>query len=281
MPQGYSPFDPLKQQRYGDDRHPALPWGYWLVSTGPVAGEPPLVDEDGRKWDSVRQAFWEGRLGLPPIHYNWSNSILEFIASYLAILDHRFVAPEERVRDVFLGDAHLDTFFSAWMLAVGLVTERFGEPSVEGHAVLHMLIATRTAEDASEPVGLPWIEANRSGARSAERLATAELVQRREAVAAKMRHRFATDVISGLPVIKLIGLRITPEIPVRSTLWSMSWPDRDRHARDRFYLWLLERIDRWDDWSEMVTRDGARALTEHLMRLAFCDRFGAETGVSQ
>jgi hypothetical protein len=35
---------------------------------------------------------------------------------------------------------------------------------------------------------------------------------------------------------------------------------------------LLERIDGWDEWSEMVTRDGARALTEHFMKLAFCDR---------
>ena len=71
-------------------------------------------------------------------------------------------------------------------------------------------------------------------------------------------------------------LRITREIPVRSTLWTMSWPDGDRFARDRFYLWLLERIDRWDEWSEMVSRDGARALTEHFMKLAFCDRFVAE-----
>ena len=57
---------------------------------------------------------------------------------------------------------------------------------------------------------------------------------------------------------------------------AVSWPDGDRFARDRFYLWLLERIDRWDEWSEMVSRDGARALTEHFMKLAFCDRFVAE-----
>lgn len=281
MPQGYSPFDPINQQRYGEDRHPALPWGYWLVSTGPVAGEPPLIGEDGREWGSIRQAFWQGRLGLPSIRDDWSNRILEFMASYLAILDHRFVAPEERAQDVFLGDSHLDTFFSTWMLAAGLVSEQSGAPSLEGHAVLHMLIATRAAEDATESVGLPWIEANRGGTRSAERATVAEMVQRGEAVAARMRHRFATDTIDDLPVVRLIGLRITSEIPVRSTLWSMSWPDRDRHARDRFYIWLLERIDRWDDWSEMVTRQGARALTEHLMRLAFCDRFEARPGAVQ
>lgn len=32
-----------------------------------------------------------------------------------------------------------------------------------------------------------------------------------------------------------------------------------------------EQIDRWDDWSDLVERQGARALTEHLMRLSFCD----------
>lgn len=59
---------------------------------------------------------------------------------------------------------------------------------------------------------------------------------------------------------------------------AMTWPDRDSYARDRFYLWLLERIDRWDDWSEMVRKHSARALTEHLIRLAFCDRFAGASG---
>lgn len=79
-----------------------------------------------------------------------------------------------------------------------------------------------------------------------------------------MAHRFSTDTIGNDPAVKLIGLRITREIPVSSTLWTMTWPDGDRFARDRFYLWLLERIDRWDDWSEMVTQDGARRLDRTL-----------------
>lgn len=87
-----------------------------------------------------------------------------------------------------------------------------------------------------------------------------------------MLHRFSTDTIDGLPSVKLIGLHITNEIPVRSTLWTMSWPAADSYARDKFYLWLVERIDRWDHWSEMVSREGARALSEHFMKLAFCDR---------
>ena len=261
------------RERYGDDRHPDLPWGYWLVSTGAVPGEPPLVDEDGREWKSVREAFWINRLGLPSIHSGWMNAIIEFMASYLAIADGRFVAPEERISDIFLGDGHLDQFFRAYLLAVGLVGEADGRPTPEGRAAMLMLIATRTREDADDDIGLDWIRANRSVADHSDRRNAAEQINRRERVAARMAHRFATDTIGDAPAVKLIGLRITPEIPVRSTLWTMTWTDGDRLARDRFYLWLLERIDRWDEWSAMVSRDGARALTEHFMKLAFCDRF--------
>ncbi|MEO9904547.1 MAG: hypothetical protein ABJF28_27435, partial [Nisaea sp.] len=102
MVSSFRPFGASKE-RYGDDRHPDLPWGYWLVSSGSVPGEPPLVDEDGREWGSVREAFWMDRLGLPSIYTGWMNGIMEFMASYLAIADGRFVAPEERVRDIFLG----------------------------------------------------------------------------------------------------------------------------------------------------------------------------------
>ncbi|ROT94006.1 hypothetical protein EB810_13035 [Altererythrobacter sp. FM1] len=274
MVSSFRPFGASKE-RYGDDRHPDLPWGYWMVSSGSVPGEPPLVDEDGREWGSVREAFWIDRLGLPSIHSGWMNAIMEFMGSYLAIADGRFVAPEERVRDIFLGDGHLDQFFRAYLLAAGLVSDTDGRPTPEGRSVLLMLIATRTREDAEEEIGLDWITANRTNSGNSDRREAAEQVERRERVAARMAHRFVTDTIGNEPAVKLIGLRITREIPVRSTLWTMTWPDGDRLARDQFYLWLLERIDRWDDWSELVTRHGARALTEHFMKLAFCDRLPA------
>ncbi|OBX18929.1 hypothetical protein A9995_10325 [Erythrobacter sp. QSSC1-22B] len=244
-----------------------------MISDSDVPGQPPLIDEDGREWASVREAFWVGRLCLPSIHSRWANEIMEFMGSYLAIIDGRFVAAEERVADIFLGDRHLEQFFRAYLFAAGLLQESDGRPTAEGRAVLLMLVATRVREDIDDNVGLDWITATRTAASGPRRRAAADQVERRERAAALMAHRFATDMIGGEPVVKLIGLRITAEIPVRSTLWSMSWPTRDRFARDQFYPWLLERIDRWDDWSEMVTQDGARALTEHFMKLAFCDRF--------
>ncbi|UVI38402.1 hypothetical protein [Qipengyuania spongiae] len=258
--------------RYGDDRHSDLPWGYWLVSAADVPGRPPLLDEQGREWDSVREAFWKGRLGLPEIYSHASNEIMEFMAGYLAIMDGRFVPTEERVQDIFQGDRHLDLFFTTIMRAAGLIDARNGCPTAEGRAVLAMLIATRNRDDAEHEIGLDWIRANRTVVGHGVRRQTAEAVERGERVAARMAHRFATGDIGREPCIKLIGVLVTREIPVRSTIWSMTWPEGDRYARDRFYLWLLERIDRWDDWAAMVVASGARSLTEHLLRLAFCDR---------
>lgn len=265
----FNEFGGDSSTRYGNGRHPSLPWGYWLVSTGDVPGEPPLVDEDGRTWGSVRQAFWEGRLGLCPSR---SDPTLEFIASYLAIVDGRFVDEEERVRDIFQADGHLARFFDVFLIAAGLITNRRERLTHEGRAVLMMLIATRKLDDAEDNVGMDWILANRSNGGREDWADAAEKVERAEQVAERMLHRFATDTIDGLPSVKLIGLHITNEIPVRSTLWTMSWPVADSYARDQFYLWLVERIDRWDHWSEMVSRKGARALSEHFMKLAFCDR---------
>jgi len=268
------PHDPFnaRRERYGNECHPDLPWGYWLVSASDVPGQPPFVDDEGREWGSVRDAFWFDRLGLPSIRSDWMNDIMEFMTNYLAVADTRFIAPEERAKDIFLGDRHFDQFFRAYLIATGLLGEEDGRLTSEGRAALLMLIATRTRKDAVDKVGLTWIVANRTVADHSERRRAAKVVERRERVAARMMHRFATDTVGGDPIVKLIGLRITPEIPVRSTLWTMAWSDGDRYARDRFYIWLLERIDRWDEWSEMVTSQGARALTEHFMKLAFCDR---------
>ena len=59
-----------------------------------------------------------------------------------------------------------------------------------------------------------------------------------------MLYRFTTRKIGNFACVSLIGLHITDEIPLRSALWSMYWPVADTYARDQFYLWLVERIDR-------------------------------------
>jgi hypothetical protein len=269
MSGGFNKFGEYRGARYGNGRHPDLPWGYWLVSKGSVPGDPPLLDEDGQLWTSVRHAFWSGRLGL---EWPLSEPTLEFMASYLAILDRRFVDEEERVSDIFQADRHVADFFDAFLTSAGLIANHHERVTPEGRAALAMLISTRDVEDARNAVGMDWILANRSVVSREDRTKAAGRVERAEEVAQRMLYRFTTREIGDLPCVSLIGLHITDEIPVRSTLWSMSWPVADTYARDQFYLWLVERIDRWDDWSEMASREGARALTEHFMKLAFCDR---------
>ena len=259
-------------EKYGEGRHPDLPWGYWLTSSGRVHGEPPLIDEDGKEWDSVREAFWSGRLGLPDFYHRWVEGVLGFMMSYLAVHDSRFIEKEERIQDLFSGDGHLEQFFFTFMVAIGLL-ETHQKLTPEGRAVLQMLIATRSEDESRDAVGADWIIANRSFIPHDKRRKAAEMVQEREIVASRMRNRFAADNIDGCPVVKLVIFKVTDEIPLRSTIWSMSWEVGDRQARDTFYLWLLERIDRWDAWTEMVEEHGTRALTEHLMKLSFADRF--------
>lgn len=263
-----------KDARYGNGRHSDLPWGYWLVSKSEFPGRPPLVDEDGAEWGSVREAFWSGRLGLP--YSRLAEQTMQFMANYMAIVDGRFVPQEECVRDIFQGDQHVSNLYRLFMDAAGLVCARDTRLTPEGRAVLLMLLATHGHNDAQDAVGMDWILCNRAVAGWKERISAAAQVERREEVASRMLHRFATDTIDGKPAVKLVGLHITKEIPVRSTLWTMTWEIGDRYARDRFYLWLLERIDRWDAWSEMAAKNGSRALTEHFMKLAFCDRFALE-----
>ncbi len=269
MALGFNNFGEDRSTRYGNDRHPDLPWGYWLVSRGKVPGDPPLADDDGKVWISVRHAFWTGRLGLK---WSLSDPTLEFIGSYLAILDRRFVDEEERVQDIFQADRHVAEFFDAFLTSAGLITNQHDRVTPEGRAVLAMLISTREMADAQNSVGMDWILANRSVASREDRANAAERVKRAEEVAERMLYRFTTRKIGNFACVSLIGLHITDEIPLRSTLWSMYWPVADTYARDQFYLWLVERIDRWDYWSEMVSQKGARALTEHFMKLAFCDR---------
>lgn len=265
---------------YGDNRHGGLPWGYWLISIGDTPGEPPLEDECGNVWGSVRDVFWFDRLGLTRGDPRRMTSCLEFLMSYLAIIDERFVGFEERTYDLFNSSPHLDEFLINFLKSKGLIEDREfrsrPRPTAEGRAVVAMLIATRDRGDAAHNVGLDWIEATSGLARGPDRRRVQNLVQEREEAASRMAYRFATGQVDNTFTVNLIGLKITPTIPVRSTLWSLDFPDQ--YARDRFYLWLLEHIDRWDKWSDLVIQQGARALTEYLMRLAFCDRFAEVEG---
>lgn len=54
-------------------------------------------------------------------------------------------------------------------------------------------------------------------------------------------------------------------MPLRRVMWSVSFPDAG--VRDDFFGWLAGRVDRWEDWGSMAHRQGADALTRHLLGL--------------
>ena len=69
---------------------------------------------------------------------------------------------------------------------------------------------------------------------------------------------------------RLSGVGLGLNVPLTRVLWSTLFPDS--YARDRMLFWLHERIDRWPAWGELAYRQGARALTERFLHLAFADK---------
>ncbi|WP_187335338.1 hypothetical protein [Novosphingopyxis iocasae] len=263
---------------YEDVRNPNLPWGYWLMHDN--QGDERIVDEAGERWRSVRDHFWLSRLGMALLSAPEQEEALEFLLTMLAVIDRRTMGIEEYVHDLFDNDWNVGQHYGQWLITQRLIVyERRGRPhgplTAEGKAVLLMLASTRSPEHAPIPIGLGWVKARRGLDRGNTRTRLKELLAEQEAFADQLACRFARKTIADLPAIVLIGEGFGPAIPLRRTIWSMTFPDD--HARDRFYLWLHERVDRWDAWSEIAATDGGRALSEHLMQLAFADR-PIETG---
>lgn len=73
------------------------PWGWWLRVCG---GQ--LEDEEGRRWGSVRDAYWQGHLGFPQIHFVMEQ--LELFIRVLSAIDRRWLNGAESRNDLFGGD---------------------------------------------------------------------------------------------------------------------------------------------------------------------------------
>jgi hypothetical protein len=96
------------------------------------------------------------------------------------------------------------------------------------------------------------------------------LIVAQEEAARHLQYRFDRQDIGGLPAIRFAGAGLGPNVPLTRVLWSTVFPDT--YARDRMLLWLHERIDRWPAWGELAYDQGARALTERFLQLAFADK---------
>lgn len=244
------------------------PWGWWLRVVGGF-----IEDPQGRRWSSVRDAYWEGHLGFPAAHVVPEQH--ELLLRVLMALDRPYGDGTERRHDLFGGDMVFSRFYTCWLHAVGL-TEPAGHGltledrlSEEGRSVLAMLQATRDPGHA-----VLSFEGVRQAARAAGRTgaddAREEALRSFERGASRMQFVFAREALSGRPVVTLTGVT-GGRMPLRRVMWSLSFPDAG--VRDDFFAWMAGRVDRWEDWGAMAYRKGADALTTHLLVL-FAARLG-------
>ena len=260
-------------QDYASRRNPKLPWGHWLMVDD--HGSDRIIDEEGRHWSSVRDCLWRSRLGMPKLDRDVQDEGLEFLLTVLAVIDRRLLGIEEFTHALFNDSMVVAAHYAQWLIGQGLVEHNScGRPdgplTCEGYAVLVMLASTRSPEHAPIPIGLNWINNRRGLDHGKPHKGLKELLSKQEALADQLQYRFVRRDIFDTPGIALVGEGLGPTIPLRRTIWSLSFPDN--HARDRFYLWLHERLDRWLDWGEMAQAKSGRVLSEHLLQLAFADR---------
>lgn len=259
---------PYQQQRSAN-----LPWGYWLCSTGDAGRrDPMLLDEQGRAWKSVREALWVSRLGMA----KWARSDLmhqelEFLLAVLVAIDRRIIGTEEQVLDYF-GNWDKARFYGAWLHGQRLVEpspglDLSGSLTPEGRAILVMLASTRRHDERVIAIGLPTLRPWTGLNKGMDEETRETIIRAQEAAAQRLRFRFVTEELQKRPGIVLLGDGLGPNVPIRRKLWSISYPDV--YARDRMYFWLHDRIDRWGHYGELAFRDGARALSEHLLQLRF------------
>lgn len=260
---------------YEAHRNERLPWGYWLVADEDGVCNK-FLDNNGEAWTSVREALWVGRFGMPRVPKQDMNEALEFLASVLAIIDRRTIGVEERVYDIFANQWAMDRFYAMWLIQQKLVASEAARGltlntplTPEGLAILVMLASTRSIKDSPLPLGMSWIKARLGLDHGAKRLAILNLVKRQETFADRLDYRLVRCELHERPALKMIGIDTRPTVARSRTVWSMV--HADEYARDRFYLWAHERIDRWEQWGRLARDDGAHALTSHLLGLRFCD----------
>lgn len=255
--------------------NPNLPWGHWMLAPGEIDGMPPLTDHTGKRWRSVREYFWVARLGMAPIaRDDTRNRELEFMLATLVALDRRVIPAEERALDLF-ESWDRSRHYLCWLQGQKLLmpepeASQNSDLSPEGRAVLIMLASTRSPDAAPFPIGLPTLKTWHRLADTPDQEQRDRLIAAQEQATRHLQYQFTRQDIAGEAAIVLLGVGLGPNIPLTRVVWSTLCPDD--YARDRMLFWLHERIDRWPDWGELAYRQGARALTERLMHLAFADK---------
>ncbi|MBJ6121950.1 hypothetical protein [Sphingomonas mollis] len=252
-----------------DYRHsPELPWGYWMRTATSPGGVVTVVDEEGRSWLSIRDAFWSGRLRMCRGPGQVQEEQLELMLAMLASMHRGIVALPEQTYSIFDGDHLYARFWRYWMQAEGLVDNDFrndpltAKPSAEGIAVLRMLAATRPIELNAVPIGAAAVrfygDPNLAGESDRRAFEAAE-------IPGGLPFVFVRERIFGSESISLLTRNPKDAIPMARTIWHLPFPDA--MLRDRAFRWMMDRSDRWTSWGKMVTEAGSSALTQHLLVL--------------
>ncbi|CAM3129339.1 Heparinase [Sphingomonas antarctica] len=243
-----------------------LPWGWWLR-----AGHDGLVDDRGRVWGSVRDAFWEGELGFPPVHF--AREQHELMLRVMTALHNGWHGVVEQKSDLFDGDMMFWRFHHCWLASIGMLETSPDGISVSpwssaldaglsalGRSVLMMLQVTREPEFEPLPMGAVVVASNANCGIDAE--ARERALQEFEREIGFRRHLFAREGIGTHYLVTLTGMTAGARMPTRNVAWSQSFADAK--SRDDMFAWLAERVHRWDDWGELAHRKGADVLTRHL-----------------
>ena len=77
--------------------------------------------------------------------------------------------------------------------------------------------------------------------------------------------RSSSPNIAGKPTIALTCCDAEGPMPLIRTVWIRSF--HDDHARDAFFDWLCEWLDRWKAWAEIAFNFSGAALTAHFLFL--------------
>lgn len=238
-----------------------MPWGWWLRIVGGA-----LEDDAGRRWRNVRQAYWCGELGFPDPPQPSEQQ--ELLLRVLTAIDGRSGHRREMGHDLLQGDILFWRFYQCWLVSTGLLVgdgSPYAAPlSPKGRSVMLMLQATR------EPawVELPFadlIDAIRQPDRTEADEGREASLKTFERAVARRTYVFARERTGRSYTVTLTGISVGARMPTRRVMWSH--PFSDERARDDFFAWLAQRVDRWDDWGALAYGRGAPALTQRLLTL--------------
>lgn len=253
-----------RERRLGE-----LPWGWWLrVRFGEIE------DEEGRAWSTVRDAFWEGELGFPDVHFAPEQH--ELMTRVVTAIDGRWLHGEESKHDLFGGDMLFWRFYQCWLASIGMLATSTATAtgvapgplearlSPYGRSVMLMLQATR--EPAWERLPMAdVVDAVVSAGRGATDGAREAALEEFERSVGFRRHVFARERVGRTHLVTLTGIAAEARMPTKRVSWSQDFTDE--RGRDDLFTWLARRVDRWDDWGRLAHGHGADALTRHLLGL--------------